>query len=237
VAGETPTPPQPGGLRGFWKRRSKWGKAGIIIGAVFVALIAIGLAVPAPDDSENTSAQVADEETTTEPTTTEETTTEPDPTTEETTTEEAAEEEADDGDTGRMSESEYDEFNLFLTEVDEEIEQFGTGLQRCGVLFGAGELAAALECMDDAYSGFQEKVDFANITVDDLRDDVAKECLETMNAYQRRLNTFAAYVASLHETATNLQARKFARLSKAATRQRVAYNTARNLALAACEPQ
>ena len=220
---ETPTPPGPFGLRGFWKRRSKWGKAGLIIGAIFIALIAIAIAVPAPDDSENPSTQVAERDETTEPATTEQASTD--------------EEQTDDGDTGRMSEGEYDGFTLFVTEVDEEIDQFSTGVQRCGLLFQAGELGNALECMDDAYSGFQDKVDLASVTVDDLRDDVAKECLETINRYQKRLNAFAAYVGSLHETATTLQARRFLRLGKAAQRQSLRYAAARELALVACEPQ
>ena len=47
-------------------------------------------------------------------------------------------------------------------------------MQKCGVLFQAFQLADASDCLDEAYSGFQDKVDFALFTIDDLRGDVAK---------------------------------------------------------------
>jgi hypothetical protein len=233
VSSEVPNPPpQRSGLRGFWSRRSKWGKTGLIAGAILLVFFVIGLAVPTSSELENT----ADVETqTTEPTTTEEATTEAEPTTSEEAPAEEPEE-TDDGDTGRMSEGEYDSFNLFLTEVDEEIDQFANGIQRCGLLFQALELAAALECMDEAYSGFEEKVSFANVTVDDLRNDVAKDCLEALNVYQDRLNRFAAFVDNLYQSATNLQPKKFTRLSNRAERQTLRYVAAKGLALISCEP-
>jgi hypothetical protein len=232
VAGETPTPPQSGGLRGFWARRSKWGKAEIIIGAVATALVAIGLAVPALDDSANTSAQVADEETTSEEAS-EDTATEPDPTTEE------AVEEGDDGGTGRMSRGEYAWFTVFLGWLDEEIDQLETTLPKCAVRFQAFQLAAASECVDQAYHGFGRRVGFVNVTVNDLRDDedVAKQCLEALNAYQKRLNSFDAFVELLHRAGANLQAERFTRIRRQATGQARAYRTARDAALLTCEPQ
>jgi hypothetical protein len=222
VSNETSTPPQSSGLRGFWERRSKLGKAGLIFGpAVFVALIAIGLAMPALDESENTSAQVTDDEATKPPTTTEEATTA---------------EHADD--TGRLSESEFRWFTVFLGWLDEEVDQLETALPKCAVLFHASRLAAASECVDDGYHGFGRRVSFVNVTVDDLRDDedVANRCLEAMNAYQKRLLLFDAYVASLQQAGTNLQAEKFIRIRRQATQQARAYRTARDAALLACEP-
>jgi hypothetical protein len=235
VSNETPTP-RPSGLRGFWERRSKRGKAGLIIGtAVFVALIPIGLAMPAFDESENTSAQVADEEATEPPTATEEATTETDPTTEEATTEAAAEQ-ADD--IGRLNEDEFGWFTVFLGWLDKEIDQLETTLPECAVLFHASRLAAASECVDDAYHGFGRRAGFVNVTVEHFRDDedVAKRCLAAMNAYQKRLIMFDAYVASLQRAGTNRQAEIFIRLGRKATRQAKAYRTARDAALLACEP-
>lgn len=236
VSNETPTPPQSSGLRGFWKRRSKWGKAGLIIGpAVLVALIAIGLAVPALDESENTAAQVADEEATEPPTATEEATSETGPTTEEATTEEVPEQ-ADD--TGRLNEDEFGWFTVFLGWLDKEIDQLETALPRCAVLFRASRLAAASECVDDAYHGFGRRAGFVNVTVEHFRDDqdVAKRCLAAMNAHHKRLIRFAAYVTSLQRAGTNRQAETFIRLGRKATRQARAYRTARDAALLACEP-
>jgi hypothetical protein len=236
VSNETPTPPQSPGLRGFWERRSKWGKAGLLIGAaVFVALIAIGLAMPALDESESTSAQVTDEGVTEPPTATEEATTETDPTTEEAPTEAAAEQTDD---TGRLSESEFRWFTVFLGWLDEEVDQLGTALPKCAVLFRASRLAAASECADEAYHGFGRRVSFIDATVDHLRDDkdVAKRCLAVMNDYQKRLIMFDAFVASLHEAGTNVQTERFIRIRRQAPRQARAYRTAREAALLACEP-
>jgi hypothetical protein len=216
VAGKTPTPPQSGGLRGFWWRRSKWGKAALIIAAVATALVAIGLAVPALDDSGKTSARVADEESTTA----------------------EAVEERDDG-TGRMSRREYAWFTVFLGWLDEEIDQLETTMPKCALRFRAFLLATASECVDRAYHGFGRRVGFVNVTVDDLRDDedVAQQCLEAMNAYQKRLNRFDAFIERLYRAGANLQAERFTRIGRQATGQARAYRTARDAALLTCGPQ
>jgi hypothetical protein len=214
-------------LRGFWKRRSWIGKTAIIVGAVLVVLVAIGLAVPATDNSDNKSAAATTEAVTTTPAgTTEEAATTPEATTQE----------ASDEDTGRMSEREFEEFSGALTEVDQEVQQFATTMQKCGVLFQALQLADASDCVDEAYSGFEDKVSFASFTVDDLNDDVAKECLQTMSAYGTRLNRFGNYVANLHEAGANLQAEKFLRIAKRAKKETRRYAAARDLALIACAP-
>jgi hypothetical protein len=169
------------------------------------------------------------------PTATEEATTETDPTPEEATTE-TIEEDADD--TGRLSESEFRWFTVFLGWLDEEVDQLETALPKCAVLFDASRLAAAGECVDDAYHGFGRRVSFVDATVDHFRDDedVAKRCLAAMNAYQKRLIMFDDYVASLQQAGSNLQAEKFIRIGRQATRQASAHRTARNAALLACEP-
>jgi hypothetical protein len=169
------------------------------------------------------------------PTATEEATTETDPTPEEATTE-TPEEDADD--TGRLRESEFRWFTVFLGWLDEEVDQLETALPKCAVLFHATRLAAAGECVDDAYHGFGRRVSFVDATVDHFRDDedVAKRCLAAMNAYQKRLIMFDSYVASLQQAGSNLQAEKFIRIGRQATRQASAHRTARDAALLACEP-
>jgi hypothetical protein len=159
-----------------------------------------------------------------------------DPTPEAATTEGAAEH-ADD--TGRLSESEFAWFTVFLGWLDEEVDQLETALPHCAVLFRASRLAAASECVDAAHHGFGRRVGFVNVTVDHLRDDedVAKRCLAAMDAYQKRLIMFDAYVESLQQAGTNRQAEKFMRMRSQATRQARAYRTARDAALLACEPQ
>jgi hypothetical protein len=203
---------QPPRWRRFWKERSWKGKTAIIVGLVLLVLIVIGIAVPAPDDSENASAEATTPTTTSAPATTTE-----EATTSEATTEEAAD--TTDEDTGRMSEGEFEGFSNALTEVDQEVQQFGTTLQKCGVLFQALQLADGSDCVDEAYSGFEDKVSFAVFTVDDLKDDVANGCLQATTAYKARLNHFAAYVGALHDAGTNLQGQKVLRLSKRASQE------------------
>jgi cytoskeletal protein RodZ len=243
VSSEVPTPPQkPSGLRGFWSRRSKWGKAGLIAAAVFVVFVAIGLAVPAPDDEpENAAAEVESttpDQTPTEETTTDEASTE-EATTEETTTEEATTEETtteESGDTGRMSDTEFEQFSGAVAEVDDELNQFGTTLQRCGVLLQALEFADASECVGEAYSGIEEDVGAALFLADDLKADVAKDCLKSLTAYENRLNHYANYVSSLHTAGENLQFRAFNRLANRARKEARAYARVRDVALMDCAP-
>ncbi len=71
---DAPTPPSkpPNRAKAWWRRRSWKGKTLSIIGAVFVGLLIIGFAVPAPDESEGDNAEAAEA---TIPATTEQTTT------------------------------------------------------------------------------------------------------------------------------------------------------------------
>lgn len=69
-------------MRGFWRRRSRFGKVLIIVGAVLAFLIVLGLLVPSEDKNDN-AAPATTAATTTEakPATTAEATTAPEPTT------------------------------------------------------------------------------------------------------------------------------------------------------------
>jgi endonuclease YncB( thermonuclease family) len=75
---ETPPPQRPSRLRAFWSRRSWKGKAGIIVGAVVLALVVIGVAAPPEEkpESESSPAAATSEQPTTGTTTTAEATTE-----------------------------------------------------------------------------------------------------------------------------------------------------------------
>lgn len=136
-----------------------------------------------------------------------------------------------------MSDGEFEQFSNALNEVDQEIQQFGTTLQKCGVLFQALQLADGSDCVDEAYSGFEDKVSFALFTANDLKDDVANGCLQAMTAYKARLNRFAAYVSNLHEAGSNLQAKEFLRISPRAGQETRRYAAARDVSLIACAPQ
>jgi hypothetical protein len=76
-------------MRGWWARRSRWAKIGLIVLAVVVLLTIVGALLPAEDASDEASQETTTEDTTTEEATTEEETTTEEATTEETTTEAA----------------------------------------------------------------------------------------------------------------------------------------------------
>jgi endonuclease YncB( thermonuclease family) len=85
VSEESPSPKQPSRLRQFWNRRSRKGKAAIIIGILFALFLAIGALAPAEEEAPPTidaaeeEAEVAQEPTTTEPEEEETTEEEPEP--------------------------------------------------------------------------------------------------------------------------------------------------------------
>jgi hypothetical protein len=117
VTEPTGPPPDAGrqrpSVRAFWRRRSWKGKTGIIVGAVFAALILIGLLAPAPEENSDVgptqaatteAAATTTAQTTTAQTTTAQTTT-AQATIREATTQEAETETraAEPPDTGRLS--------------------------------------------------------------------------------------------------------------------------------------
>jgi hypothetical protein len=225
VSTQGPPAPQQPRWRRFWSERSWKGKTAIVVGIVLLVLIVIGIAVPAPDDSEKTSAEATSPTTTSAPATTSEAAT----------TQEAAD--TTDEDTGRMSDGEFQQFSNALTEVDQEIQQFATTLRKCAVLFQAFELADGSKCMDEGYSGFEDKASLALFTANDLKDDVAKDCLDATRTYTMAINRFANYLSAFHAAGANLQVANFRRLSKKARTETIRYRTLRELAERACSPQ
>ena len=170
----------------FWSERSWKGKTAIIAGAVLLLLIVIGIAVPAPDDSKNTSAEPTTPTTTSAPPTTTEP---PQPTTTEeaATTEEASE--TVDGDTGRMSEGEYDLFTTFDDEFVDEFQDWSSGYAACAQIGLAGDLAGFRDCLDESWSGVEEDALAAYGNAQDTFDDVDNECLSALRTYARQLRS------------------------------------------------
>ena len=224
-------------MRDWWSRRGRPGQIALIILAVYVVLLVGGTIALAASDSGGDAPDGAAPETTTVEATTEEATTSEEATTEEATTQETTtQDEAGDEDTGRMSDAEFEQFSGAVAEVDDELSQFGSTLQRCGVLLQALEFADASECVGEAYSGIEEDVGFALFTSDDLKDDVAEGCLKSLTAYENRLNHYANYVSSLHAAGENLQFRAFNRLAKRARKEAQAYASVRDVTLLDCVP-
>jgi endonuclease YncB( thermonuclease family) len=69
---DPPDEAQPSRLRQFWKSRGRPGQIGIIVAAIFLSLVVVALAIPAPDDSHEPAVEaVEDAEASPEPATTE----------------------------------------------------------------------------------------------------------------------------------------------------------------------
>ena len=112
-------------------------------------------------------------------------------------------------DTGRMSDGEYQQFTDAVDGVQSETNQFATGAHKCGVIASTGDLAAFSSCMDDAYSGFNDKAVFASSQVQDLEGNVAKQCLIHLRRYSRRLDGLAGVTKLVHDAGANLQVGRF----------------------------
>jgi hypothetical protein len=208
-------------IREFWGRRSWKGKTAIIGGLVVAALLLIGILAPAPDEGgADTVAQA---------TTTVAETTAP------ATTEEEVEV-AKPEDTGRMSENEYDTFRRVQSEVVDESLQFSEEVQACAVIGQTGDLPGFRDCIDEAYSGFEEDAQTAYAVAQDTLNDVDKQCKRALNSYMIVLNDFAEAVSAVHESGRLLQFAELTAASNRLPRQSKRYAKFATNALLACEP-
>jgi hypothetical protein len=89
---------------------------------------------------------------------------------------------AESSDTGRMSETEYDTASMAVSQLDGEITDYRTKIgDRCSVLIGGFETAAALECIDEAYDGVETQASLTFSDLDGMREDVLKRCSKALN--------------------------------------------------------
>gem|GEM_PF-4010188 len=92
-------------------------------------------------------------------------------------------------DTGRMSEGEWSETSRWVDEMNGEIDAYVERVStRCAVLIGGGEVAATLECLDEAYEGVEDTAGATTSVLDDNRDDVGGQCLVSLNRARAQLN-------------------------------------------------
>lgn len=139
-------------------------------------------------------------------------------------------------DTGRMSEGEFEEFRNAQQEVAEESQQFADGAQKCAVIGQTGDLPEFSRCIDDAWSGFTSKAQYAYFIAGEQMSNTAKQCQTALRSYRTVLANYQATLDVAHKYASNLQidlmGAAFNRVP-AATRRYVKF--ALN-AVAACEP-
>lgn len=88
---------------------------------------------------------------------------------------------AAEADTGRMSEGEFSLASSLVEDLDGEISDYREKTSsRCAVLVSALEVAEALECLDDAYSGVEDSFGATAYGLSEMEGDVAKKCLKAL---------------------------------------------------------
>jgi hypothetical protein len=135
-----------------------------------------------------------------------------------------------------MSEGEYETFSTAQAEVIDEALQFGEEVQKCAVIGLAGQIAEFSDCMDEAYSGFNEDADYALFIAQDTLDDVAKRCRVRLTNYIAALNNLSEKVAALHRAGSLLQADEITATSNALPRAADRYAKVSVNVLSACSP-
>lgn len=229
--------PQPstGGLTGFWRRRSWKGKTAIVASLVLLVLIVAGaLATTAEDENEAAATQpplppaaqppspppgagVAPPRPRTRP---------PPP-----------QPPGGEPDTGRLSDTEFEQFQRVNKEVADESSQFSEEVRACAQIGTAGDLAGFRACIDDAYSGFEEDAETAHAVAQATLTDAAKGCQAALNSYLIVLETYAAQLRALHESAAVLQYDRLGAESVRLPKQARRYAKFATNALRACRPK
>lgn len=189
------------------------GKIAIIVVGVVVGLVLLGALIPAEDEEPASSAA---------PTTTT-TQTEQEPT-------------SADRDTGRMSDTEYEEFSAAQSDFADEALQFSEEIQKCSVIGLAGQLAEFSSCTHYAYGGVQDSAEYAYFISDDTLDDVAKRCRVVLRNYMSALDNLNAKMQAVERAGSLLQFEELTAASKQLPGPSQRYSRAALNALTACSP-
>lgn len=140
-------------------------------------------------------------------------------------------------DSGRMSDTEYASFQRAHQELLDESIEFSDGLQACSVIGQTGDLAGFRTCIQDAYSGLDEDIDFAIFTADDTLDDVARQCLAALRSYGKITRDYRAVVANTYDVSNRLDFDAFAAAFGELVPSTQRYQRFSTNALAACQPR
>jgi hypothetical protein len=202
------------------KKLKRWHKIVLGVAAVFVVLSIIGALAGGGGDEDE---QASDEPTREQP------------------SEQGRPDESDaeNADTGRMSQTEWERARDAIFEVNGELRDYREQVgERCALMVQAMQVAEALECIDDAYSGVEDKMALAYSDLEDLQGDVAKKCLRAVEIATNVVNTplFQAAAASHQDLASLDGDRITAGLEELNTQSRRWGNASGNV-LQLCAPE
>lgn len=81
------------------------------------------------------------------------------------------------GDTGRMSEGEWQTASDAVQGLNHEIADYRNKVaDRCRLLLEGGEIKDTLDCLGEAFDGVEGQAGLTFQTLDDMKGDVAKKC-------------------------------------------------------------
>ena len=154
-----------------------------------------------------------------------------------TTEDEGGGEEEDSGDTGRMSETEFEMFSSHDAKLADELQAWSSGYATCATIGQTGDLAGFRECVDEEWDGVEDAALVAYSNAEDTYDDVAKTCLKRLKGYATQVDRVYSQNLHAYETAQSLNfeaiVQAFSPLARVAGR----YAKLSVATHAACEPK
>jgi hypothetical protein len=141
-----------------------------------------------------------------------------------------------DGDTGRMSQGEFDRLTQYDEKFASELQDWSSGYATCSQIGLAGDLAGFRDCIKEAWDGVEGAGLLAYDNATDTFDDVGNTCLAKLRAYSKRVDQVYSANLAAHDDARALDfdaiTLDFKRLPRLAKRYAAASLSVRD----ACNP-
>lgn len=216
-------------MREKWAGMKVWKKTVAIVGAFVVVVIIIGAIAGGGGEDDQVAVQPTPDPVETPAT---EPTPDPDPPPDPAPAPEPA-------DTGRMSQGEWEEARAAIFDVNGELRDYTEKVAgECGLIVGAGQVAEALDCIDDAYDGVEGSMGLTYSRLDDLRDDVGAQCLRSLTRARNVVDRPLYRAAQASKRALDsLDSGAITATVRNLTRQRAVWADASGDALEFCAPE
>jgi hypothetical protein len=140
------------------------------------------------------------------------------------------------GDTGRMSEGEFDTLTSYDEKFASELQDWSSGYATCAKIGQAGDLAGFRDCIKDAWDGVEGAGLLAYSNATDTFDDVAKGCLTALRTYSRRVDAVYTRNKGAYEAARALDTAAMTAAFKGLPKIAKRYANASLAVRDACEP-
>lgn len=115
--------------------------------------------------------------------------------------------------------------------------QFSEEIQACAVIGQTGDLVGFRDCVETAYSGFEEDALSARAIADDTLDDVGKQCQAALRSYSTVLADYFGVVKTAYAVARQLEFDLLTPAYEALPAASRRYAKFSGNAIAACQPR